>query len=466
MFGEAGWRETSDSVSDANGRLCSALKMKQMLGPRPFGLVRPLILGLGLFVVYSANARPIGAFDTMPAIYLPVAIIRCDGPFLDRFSTFLQDDGGYLPRYTTRSRGHIVSRYPIGPAVLAVPFALPQVLVLDWLDPGWEQGSPWRCLGMAKNSAAAIAALTGILLLLLLQKLEIRGMALVAASAASVASNMWCIASQGLWQHGLAALALIGSLLLLVSPAVSRTRLILSGLTTAGLVCFRSIDSIFALVIFAWVVRNHTKSAGWFLPLPILAGAGLIGYNYYFFETISGGQAQLEELHREVHAVAGPWSGNFFAGAAGTLLSPSHGLLVFTPWIAVTLAVVPAIATRLKSSSLICWLLWSIVPYFILLSKYSVWWGGHCFGPRYWTDLIPLFAILLGFGLEWSWNRCRSGFMVFAVSIAFSFAVQLVGAFCYPSSWETTPVDVDQHHERLWDLRDSELTRCLSEGIK
>jgi hypothetical protein len=48
----------------------------------------------------------------------------------------------------------------------------------------------------------------------------------------------------------------------------------------------------------------------------------------------------------------------------------------------------------------------------------------------------------------------------------FSFGVQLIGAFCYPSSWEKSPVDVDLHHERLWDWRDNELTRCLAEGVQ
>jgi hypothetical protein len=50
-----------------------------------------------------------------------------------------------------------------------------------------------------------------------------------------------------------------------------------------------------------------------------------------------------------------------------------------------------------------------------------------------------------------------------ALTVGFSIAVQLIGAFCYPSSWNLEPRNVDTHHERLWDWRDTELSRCLIE---
>ena len=104
------------------------------------------------------------------------------------------------------------------------------------------------------------------------------------------------------------------------------------------------------------------------------------------------------------------------------------------------------------------------MPYFFLLSKYSVWWGGHCFGARYWTDVIPLFAIVLAFGLEWMWTAFAHLVAVSYLTIAFSIGVHGIGAFCYPSTWNQSPANVDLHHERLWDWRDTELSRCLIES--
>ena len=130
----------------------------------------------------------------------------------------------------------------------------------------------------------------------------------------------------------------------------------------------------------------------------------------------------------------------------------------YTPWVALVL-----VASGLASHRLIVWLLLALIPYFLLLSKYAVWWGGHCFGPRYSTDVIPLFAILLAFELDWAVDRSRILTVLFAITIALGISVQLISAYCFPSSWSLEPVNVDFRHERLWDWRDCELSRCLVE---
>jgi hypothetical protein len=431
------------------------------------GWKESLLLGVLLFLVYSINFRVIGTYDTFGAALLPVAIIRGDGPFLDRFADAVHaPNGGPLYWFCTKSRGHILSCYPLGPAMLAVPFTFPQVVLLDALVPTWERDGARYCQVMSKYTAAAIAALTGVALLHLLRTLGFGRVALPTVLAAALGSNLWMIASQSMWQHGPAALALSLSMLLLVAPNLSRHRLCLAGLTTAALVSFRSIDVVFAAVIFLWVAWRHPRGLLWFLPLPVIIGAALLAYNYWFFGAVEGGQALIEATHPELHGFVGSWSGNLWEGAAGTLLSPSRGLFIFTPWVAVALASVPATAGRLKRWPLVCGLLWAIVPYFLILSKYGCWWGGYCFGPRFWTDALPLFTILLAAGLDWSWTRCRLLFGAFVVAVAFSVTVQVIGAFCYPSSWHHSPVDVDRHHERLWDWRDTELSRCLAEGMK
>jgi hypothetical protein len=106
----------------------------------------------------------------------------------------------------------------------------------------------------------------------------------------------------------------------------------------------------------------------------------------------------------------------------------------------------------------------SLAPYFALLATYSCWWGGHSFGPRFWIDAVPLFALALGLGLDWAWTRCRPALALALAAATVSVAVQGIGAWCYPSSWHGSPTNADRHHERLWDWRDSELTRCLKEG--
>jgi hypothetical protein len=429
-----------------------------------------LLLGVALFLVYTANRRAIGAGDVVPATFLPVALIRGDGPFLDRFDHALRTPEGRLPGYAAETRGHSVSRYPVGAALLAVPFVLPQVLALDWQCPGWERdGARARreCRRMGKNAAAAIVALAAVALYHLLRGLGLRRAALPAVLAAALGSDSWAVASQGLWQHGPAALCLTGAMLWLLPRAPACRRPGLAGLATALLVVCRPIDLVFAVVIALGVLRRcpRRERLRFFAPAALTAVA-LGAYNVWFFDTLAGGYAQIEAMHPWAHGVKGTWTGDLLGGAAGTLLSPSHGLFVFSPWVALALATLPATAGRLGRWPLVRGLLWGLVPYSLLLAKYSCWWGGHSFGPRFWIDATPLLAVVLGCGLEWARIHCRPLLGALAVAVALSVGIQVVGALCYPSSWHGTPKNADRHHERLWDWRDSELSRCVREGVR
>jgi hypothetical protein len=107
------------------------------------------------------------------------------------------------------------------------------------------------------------------------------------------------------------------------------------------------------------------------------------------------------------------------------------------------------------------WALGALAAFGLLISSYSVWWGGHCFGPRYWTEASPLLAIMLAESLEWARDRARFLLPVFALAVCWSVAVQAIGAATYPTGWETEHVDIDLKPERLWDWRDNEISRAV-----
>jgi len=411
-----------------------------------------------------------GTDDTLATSLLPLSLLRGDGFSLDRFSPLLRE-GDRVPPFVVLSHGTIISRYPVAPAVLIVPLVAPQIAHLDSLRPRWDRNTVRamnECQRMAKWSMSVLMALAAVILHRYLLRLGLGRGALPAVVAAFLGSDLWTHASQALWQHGPAALALVAALALLHPGPVSRTRMVLAGMATTLLFTARLLDLLFATVIVAWIVRTQPRRLAWFVPAPFLGAALLHVYNFWYFGNLIGGQAQLEELHPELHGVAGAWSGSLLEGAAGTLFSPNRGLFVFSPWIAVALSVatVPAVARRIASQGLLAWLLAALLPYFLLLSKYSVWWGGHCFGARYWTDVIPLFAVVLAFGLEWMWTISRALVVLSYLTIAFAIGVHGIGAFCYPSTWNQTPANVDLHHERLWDWHDTELSRCLLETIR
>jgi hypothetical protein len=430
-----------------------------------------VFLGLFLAVVYLINERTIGPDDTMTASLLPFYILRGEGIYLENRRPGDVGLSGPIPHFMAISRGHLMTLYPIAPALVALPLVAPQVAVLDFVRPGWDEDrvrAYKECFRMVKRSMAVLVALAGVILHRLLLFFKLRRVAVPAILAGFLGSDLWIVGSQAAWQHGPAALVLVMAIALLHPQPVSRRRLVLAGLATALLVACRLMDAIFAAAIVAWLFWTDRRRLGWFLPAPIVGGLALLGYNVWYFGHILGGHPRLESVHPILHGVTGSWSGDLWGGLLGTLLSPNRGLFIFSPWIAVALATlaVPSVRRRLAPYSLISTLLVSLVPYLFILSKYSVWWGGHCFGPRYWTDAVPVFTILLAFGLDWMLTRSRVLIVMSTVTIVWSIAVQSIGAFCYPSTWNIRPTNVDRHHERLWDWRDTELSRCLFESYK
>jgi hypothetical protein len=428
-----------------------------------------MALGVVVAAAFLANGREIGAFDTIPATLLPLSIVRGDGLHLDRFRPLLRKWGASLPGFVAESGGHILPSYPVGPALVALPLIAPQIMILDVLEPRWDR-DPIRVHAetrrMAKRTAAVLAALAAVALHRLLVGLGLGRVASVSVIATALGSDLWSVGSQSLWQHGPAALFLTVTMLVLLPPSVSRGRLLLAGVTTAMIVAMRSIDLVFAIFVLAWVARAYPHRVTWFLPGPVLVGLVLAAYHLYYFGSLTGGQVRLERLHQRVHGVRGPWSGDLLAGMTGTLFSPNRGLFIFSPWVAVAIAAAPVALGRLKPGSLPRWLLLALIPYLLVLSKYAVWWGGGSFGPRYWTDAFPLFGVLVGCGLDWAWERSRIVLSLFALTIAISVALQAVGAFCYPSTWNYVPTDTDLDHGRFWDWRDTEVSRCLKEWLE
>jgi hypothetical protein len=100
----------------------------------------------------------------------------------------------------------------------------------------------------------------------------------------------------------------------------------------------------------------------------------------------------------------------------------------------------------------------------ILLSRYSVWWGGHSFGYRMLLEMLPAMAVFLALAWErWIVHRWwRSALFLLAVLV--SFYVQLLGAWVYPTDWNSR-VNINANPGRTWEWRDSELRACHAQFV-
>lgn len=425
-------------------------------------------LALACGIAYLANGRELGSYDTIPATLLPHAILRGEGPVLDRFASLIENPDGSCPDYAERRSGHLVSRYPLAPAVLALPLAAFQRLLWSLARPDWDRNpaTEWVAAhAMAKNAAVVMAALTVLLLHRLLRPIARPFDAALATLAAGVGSPMWTTASQALWQHGPSALALTAALLALRTVPSSRLSPIAAGGCVGLLLAIRPADLALAAPLGAWMAFRRSRQLPLFLLGTAVVLAPALLYNVATFGTAGGGLSALESLHPERHAVPGSWSPNPLAGLAGTILSPSRGLFVFVPWTALAVVLSPWSLRELRRHPPLLWGVLGLIPFTAMLSAYAVWWGGFCYGPRYWTEAVPLLAILLAAALDWTRARAPSIRVLILLTIAWSIALQALGAWLYPSSWNLKPANVDTHHERLWDWSDTEVTRMIHEKL-
>jgi hypothetical protein len=216
-------------------------------------------------------------------------------------------------------------------------------------------------------------------------------------------------------------------------------------------------------VLALWVMVRGRFRPWPALSLLVISAGIVVAYNIAWFGHPLGAVARLESLHPTVHATSGSF-GSPWQGGLGLLLSPSRGLLIFSPVVLVCVAGLRA-AAREGWRGPLAWCLAAAGAQFALYACYSVWWGGHTYGPRYLVDMLPLLIPVAAEGAA-VMVRNRVSSTVAAGALAWSVALAATGAFCYPAErWNTSPDEVDLRHERLWNWRDPQFVRCWKTGL-
>ena len=184
--------------------------------------------------------------------------------------------------------------------------------------------------------------------------------------------------------------------------------------------------------------------------------------NWRWFGAPLGAQTLLQDANTAIHGTRG-WINWRFEGFAGLLVSPSRGLLVFSPIVAIAFRGF-ADAVRAPWTSPLRWCALAAFAQFLIYGSYAIWWAGHTYGPRYMLDILPVLVPLATAALARE-PMGRVNAVLCAAALIWSIAVSATGAFCYPhDQWNTDPVDVDRDHPRLWAWSDPQFVRCWRTG--
>lgn len=423
--------------------------------PRATAVPRPaLIAGLlfaGLWTVYVLNFRMLSAGDSLPTRLVPFSVLREGNLDLDEFS-WERNALGRLPYYVHQAGEHIYSVTTIGTALAVTPL---YILPAWWLASGGVGYDDVRArvliVVMERIAAATLAALSASVLFLVLRRLTSWRWAFALALLYGIGTSTWSIASQALWPHAVSELCLVLLSAVLLTARPSRVALAGAGLVTALMLVNRPQTIVFALPALLFVWMHHRQHLLAFAAIPVLGASWMVAYNRAVFNGITGGYGGFRHFR---HAL--------LDGVAGLLVSPNRGLLVYTPimvfacWAAVQV-------WRRPVPPWVRWLTIGLGAHLVLYGKFDEWWAGYTYGPRYFTDVLPVLMILLVYGLV-PLAGSRAVQVIAAVLALYGVAVQAIGVYAADDRWNREPVPLEQKPERVWDWTDLQIVRAWRDG--
>jgi hypothetical protein len=423
-------------------------------------LRRQVILFFIAFFIYNLNLRPIPAGDSTPAALLPFAILGDHSIAFDRFEQWYESQHVNAAWFRRGVDGHYYSAYPILLPVLLTPLYLPAGLVLDLPHMPVERVVLLARI-LEKLSASFIAALSVAAFLALAEKLTNPRAALLLTAVYAFGSQTWSTSSQALWQHGSSELVIVLGLLCFLWALEQPRRYlpaVLTGVCAGCSVAFRPTNVVFLLVLAGYVLLS-----GWspdrkgvfalsavFLPIAYLMCNRLMYGHLFSFGEAESGFAR-GALHR---------------GLPGLLISPSRGLLVFSP-----VFLFAAIGVYLWFRDGRTWYpkiygtcLLVAAVHLVMISRWRGWTGGFNYGPRLLTDVVPCLVILMIPALRLV-EQSRGWKLAFAGALLVSVVVQGIGVFFYPNGrWDALPQPVSRQRQRVWDWKDNQIFRSARAG--
>ncbi len=389
-------------------------------------------------IVFLANGRTISGGDSVPAKNLPLSILLHGNFYLDQLVTPGQKK---IPYYLRESGGHYVSDYPVGAALMALPFYAPAIVC--GVSPNSRVFSE-----LEKVSAATIVALSAMLLYMAAALVTAEWMAMMLTLVYAFGTSSLSVSSQALWQHGPAQLALAAAIYCLIRARDDPRWAGYAGLPLAFEVITRPADALIAAPLGLYVLISYRREVWRFVASAIAPLLFQLWYSAAYFGSPLRIQFFTEPTQVGGQAVApnGLWTTSLANGLSVVVLSPGRGLLFYSPIFIFSIAGL-ALAWRRNGDVLLRYLGVGAILSIMLVAKWHKTSGGESFGPRLLADLTPTMAFAL-FPLADSIRNRRALGVAFAILGAWSITANASGAFIGYRGWNQWALN--EPDKRLW----------------
>jgi hypothetical protein len=263
------------------------------------------------------------------------------------------------------------------------------------------------------------------------------------------ATPAWSTASRALWQHGGSMLLLTLALLAFFKAEKNSSWLVVAGVALAFSMVIRPTNLLFFVAASLHLLKTRSPKSWLFALAAVPVFTLFVAWSYsvyrepvapYYLPQRPGSNSLALGHH-------------FFEALAGNLISPGRGLLVYVPVFLLAMPFLLREPADSVFSRLRPFLAGALAGHWILISTFEDWWAGYSFGPRYFSDVTPLFVLLLVPVVQQA--KSKRMLALFCVLAVASLAIQYRGANSQAVfDWNRTPVSIDQNPKRVWDWSD------------
>jgi hypothetical protein len=434
-----------------------------------------LFIGVAGFSAFSPITT---SADSRWNVFVAMSLWRHGDSNLDEYRDAIQGekyyavecvspDGKVTNGAVSECNGHFYNSFPIGSVVVTAPLVLTifEVFRLAGLAlPG--QVTPFAQVNallrgdfdtahpsIEKIAASILIGAAAVVLFLIARRfLSVRRSALLAVIF-GMATSAYSTGGRALWQHTPSMLLLCIIILMLMEAANRPAWAGWAGVPVALSYTVRPTDSLFVLVFTAYVAVRYRAFLSWYLLGAAAIAAVYLSYNLSIYHGLFSPYYQ--------YRLDGLYPANWLSWAkalAGDIFSPGRGLLIYTPVFAFSIW---SMFTGMWRGPLSKWLAVLVGLHALSVSSYIVcWWGGDCYGPRFFTDVTPILVLfLIPFFAKWE-ELSRVVRIAFAASVLIGLAIHVRAGWSIAVwQWNSTPVHVNDHPERNWDWRDPPFLR-------
>lgn len=420
---------------------------------------------LAVFVAHFGLSGMTTPWDSKWSVHTALSIVREGNTNIDEYFPITEQ---FRDHTVVEYFGHRYNLYPVGTALVAVPIVW---LVDRFMEAGWmldtEQFlNEYRLIpaGIEKFAASVIVAATAVLIYAIGMRLGYgHATSLSVTLIFAFGTSAWSTASRALWQHGPTMLMLALALYCwILADRVPRH-------------APRAIPGMALPLAFSFVIRptNALSIAAFSLLVACRYRKYVLAYCLWGLTiAVAFGLYSASVYHLPIppyYLDGGQLGGSlalFLEALAGSLISPSRGLLVFSPVLLFAVYGVVHVLRDTPQRPLGLTLLGVILLHWLVSALHPRWWGGHSYGPRYLSDMLPYLMVFL-FPVFQALGRIRSARKaalagLLTLTVAVSVFIHWRGATSEAVyGWNAGPVNVDDRPARIWDWRDPQFLRGL-----